>query len=623
MATKKKTRPAKSSSLATAAKGAKPRQASGPAHLAIAFDLFAVGVALTLLFSLFFHQYFPNDRGRVGHDYSYFLPHLLAGDFWIHRNGFFAIPWFTPAFCGGVPMFANPQSPFYMLPQWLSATLVDPLTAVYLTFLLFAWLGYAGSYLLLARSFGSSRPAALLGGVLFMWNGLYSHRMMVGHLPFHAFMLTPLLAHWLLRAPKEGVPGRRGGFVRDAALAAVALSYMVLSGMIQMVVPVALAVALIGIVHGMTHGNRARFWAKFSVSSALAGAVCLARLAASGAFLAPFPREDYKLPGADSVFGALRLLVESLFVGPAHEAAKAGLLVNQQWDLERHEFEFGITFVPALILVAGAVVGLVRARRKGFSWRPGVATALQVLAVGVILALPVALNTFSPAWNEVLKGVPLLRSSSSLIRWFCLYIPTAILAACCTFDKLWARPLSRWLAAGLGIVGCLIVNLMADDTFYVRQPYDPAPVSKAYAALSTRLPDIEAIGDARAGGNDALVRGVSPAACYEPIFGYRLEHLPWKGLKPGPVNDARDGWLNLKNPACYVFPEENHCTPGDHFGTQQKEAAAAFASYRPYAFEMSSRQRVANLVSFLSVAGLVVLLALAPLVARFRRPGTR
>src|SRR3989442_8323820 len=77
-------------------------------------------VAALLVFHLTFGSFFPNRNGGLGHDYSYVLPTLLAGHYWYAVNGPLAIPWFTPAICGGVPLLADPQSFYYSVPQWLA-----------------------------------------------------------------------------------------------------------------------------------------------------------------------------------------------------------------------------------------------------------------------------------------------------------------------------------------------------------------------------------------------------------------------------------------------------------------------------------------------------------------------
>ena len=130
------------------------------------------GVILVGFYHLIFAPFYPNLQGKLGHDYALFLPKLLDGYFWYRANGLFAVPWFTPAFCGGIPLFPDPQSVYYSLPQWLSFV-TDPLTSVYLTLLLFAALGFVGFYFLLRWVFRTTPWTALLGAGLFLFNGFY------------------------------------------------------------------------------------------------------------------------------------------------------------------------------------------------------------------------------------------------------------------------------------------------------------------------------------------------------------------------------------------------------------------------------------------------------------------
>ena len=111
-----------------------------------------------------------------------------------------------------------------------------------------------------------------------------------------------------------------------------------------------------------------------------------------------------------------------------------------------------------------------------------------------------------------------------------------------------------------------------------------------------------------------MTQGNSSLYCYNPAFGYGLEKFPVKDLHPGPVREVRDGHFNIKNPACYVYPKENGCTPGDHFREDQIEAMENFVSYRPFAFKISSAQKAANT---LTLIGLVVSVLVAFAAAAF------
>ena len=99
-------------------------------------------------------------------------------------------------------------------------------------------------------------------------------------------------------------------------------------------------------------------------------------------------------------------------------------------------------------------------------------------------------------------------------------------------------------------------------------------------------------------GNEIMLAGISQMRCYNPSFGYRLEKLPAAGLVAGDVFLERDGKLNIRNPACFVFPEENRCQPGDQFLNKQLREAKSFISYHSYPFIKSHRQLVADWVTF-------------------------
>ena len=134
----------------------------------------------------------------LGSDYTFFLPRLLYGYFWQIENGFFSIPWFSPAFCGGLPYFADPQVMFFSLPQAM-LWILNPAETVLATFLTFGILAAVGTYLLL-RSLGVGTWLSLTGALLFAFNEFFLFRMLIGHLTYHVFALIPLLAWCLVKA---------------------------------------------------------------------------------------------------------------------------------------------------------------------------------------------------------------------------------------------------------------------------------------------------------------------------------------------------------------------------------------------------------------------------------------
>jgi hypothetical protein len=81
-------------------------------------------------------------------------------------------------------------------------------------------------------------------------------------------------------------------------------------------------------------------------------------------------------------------------------------------------------------------------------------------------------------------------------------------------------------------------------------------------------------------------------------------------LHPGRVDQVDNGLLNIKNPTCYVYPEKNHCRPGDHFTVNQRQEMEAFVTYKPFTFAVPALQNMSNVLS----VGVLLLMALYGLV---------
>ncbi len=568
-------------------------------------------------YHLIFGQFFPTKIGTLGEDYSLVLPDLLDGYFWFKSNGLFEPFWFTPAFCGGQPAMGDPQSSYYSFVQFMTF-FANPLSSVYATVLLFASLGFWGFYLLLRACFGSSRQASVLGGALFMFNGFFIHRMIIGHFTFHGVMLVPLIAWFLLRpAARQGALS----VLTNGAAAGCLLAYGVYSGMVHLLLPGAFAVLAIICIHGLSYSESRVLLYRSMFAALVAIGLSAAKLTGALLFLNYFPRSDYSLPGMTSVWNALYVLFSVLFFSPANIAERAqSLVTGMQWLLVRHGWEYGVTAVPLLVILAGAGLALIRTRgslprlsRTKWTW---------AVLLGFILVLPLALNIYTPDWNAFLKQLPVIKSSSNLLRWFMIYIPIVILTAALFLDKI--SPLTKHRNSMLlaALAALILINAFKDRAYYQSQPYRPDTIVQAWQRASAgkaqpRITNIAAFVDAdnrliiTESRNDLIAYGASQLLCYNSIFGYLLEHFPIKSLHPGPVLSEANGLLNIKNPACYLYPHENGCSPGDHFTVAQRKAAEAFVNYKPYPFNFSATQKVANTVTLATLMLLVVLSILA------------
>src|SRR3989344_2783735 len=485
---------------------------------AIRNNIWVITASVGILFCyyLVFGQYFPNAQGGYGHDYEQQLPNLLVGYFWFVQNGVFSIPWFSPAQCSGVPFYADPGHGLWALPQFLTL-FVAPTLSITITFFVFALLGYIGFYRLLYARFGTQKSYAVLGATLFLFNGFYAYRMIIGH-PFHAYMFLPWLAVLLLPPREVGVSSWGARSIRNVVLAGAVVAYMFHSAMIHLLPPVLLAVGIIAAIHAYRFGGGKAILVKFGVALFLALGLIASKLVAAVSFLRYFPRDEYLLPGYRSVFDAMVVALHALFGRPPVEIS-ASLFTNLQWSVGQHELEFGITPVPLALMLLGLgawIFLLVQDR----TWRmPSVRTILYGVGITLGLSLPIFLNVYEPSWNHFLKSIPFVKSSSLLVRWFAAYIPIAILLgvlALASFGRA-----KRYAALVAGVLVAVVIGYQAfqDTSYYKTESYSGVWIDQAYWRVRDggETPLIAGVGlydsmmqiNPRPGQNDMLVTGAS------------------------------------------------------------------------------------------------------------------
>lgn len=571
-----------------------------------------VGVLAVGFFAWSIIRFLPNPSGLLGDDYGLFLPWFMAGHYWQAVNGPFVPPEYVPSFCGGIPFLFNPQSVYWSVPQLL-LTVLPPLPALIASWIAFGLAGAGGMYLMVRRTFGASAPAALLAGTIFLLNGFYVSRMVVGHVTFHGVMLLPLIAVLLFARP-----GTRAGALGRSAGCALLLAYLFYSGGTNTILPMLLALTILALLLAL----RGRWHHGILVVCAIAGvlwiALCAYKLLPALAFAGNVVR-PVTLRMTDSLVALVGGAGVSLFVPQVLAWIPAEKLV-----IDRSEFEYGVGLVPLLAIGWGAWAG----------WRRGDIAALVkgrvplLLALAVLLALPILLSWNALGLRWLVLHLPVVKMMSVMLRFWFAYIPLLCVLTALLLDYLIAVPRRRtWWACG-AMALTLAQAASTDMGSYAKQGYDPTALTAAHARLAAggAVPAITRIADPWANGgkarltsrNDALIDGVSDYPCYEPMFGYRMEVFRPGRLATGPALEARGGLLNLRDPVCYVFPAENQCRPGAEFTTARRAEAATFAAYRPFDHVRPLRQRAVDAVSLIALVACLAMLAFAGLLRRKR-----
>lgn len=577
--------------------------------------LAVVGVFLSLMcaYHLTFGSYFPLPNGRMGHDYALTLTQLVDGFLWYQNNGFLTPPWFTPSFCGGQAYFADPQSIFYSVPQFI-AFFVDPVTTAYSAMLIFAGLGFWGTYILARGPLHLSIMASLVAACLFMFNGFYSHRMIIGHYGFQPFMLVPWVA-WLLCLPKTSLL-RSASIVVSVGLL---LAYWLQGGLATLIIPAGLSVVALVCVADLIRPGRIVTAVFHGLGGGLlALMICASKLTASIALMGQFPRNFYSLPGLDHLWDLLIFVFQALFDSSQRTYDRVNpLWKNMQWETQPHELAYGVTVLPAIAILVGFFFYLPRFRQlKAHKFS---ASGLILLA---ILPIPLLLLFYSPDWNNILKSLPVVGSTTSPYRWLIFYIPLLSLLTAKIID----RPRILPVAFIMTMLSVPAFSAFENTDFYTSQNFNPLPLLQFDQAIregkiEPRITNVVSNGLSYGFDNQMhFVAGASALRCYNPLFGYRLEKFVKEPLFVGSIEQpTKHGGFNLRNPACLVFPEENQCKPWESFSMKDREKMQSFARYKGFEFEKSTYQQWADAITLMTLVGILLFAVFVIVVRHFNR----
>ncbi len=493
----------------------------------------------------------------MGHDWSWTIPNYL-----INSVGYFdRISGFSDFFSTGYVLSASPINchslasyRFNFFPHtpdkylmWFGAS---PITIAYFQFMLFVSIGFWSMFVFLNQVIGLSRAMAFLGAAMFMFNGFYAHRIVIGH-PYHAVMLVPLLAYCLTIAPSKSAISMRHTLY-SGVLAGITAYYALTYNAIIIIVPflltliVLLAISLFQrdgylsvlarstiamiVVVGLSYQSLqsmfpySRLEIPLYVLSALLvvilfrrnGALILIARSAVAIFVIVFAaislnevltsygaggaiaqRITYPFPVLRDIGTTLNLLFNMLFISPSdiEQIYREGVL-NHYIAQQRHELEYGITIVPFCIIIAYLAWG-------GWKWLhtnewSDISMTLQqkicATVIVLILLFPIIYTTNIPSLLPIIKNTPLINATTSPQRTYLLYvflIPILAVIALSRFNlRKWA-----WLVVIISAFGVVINTAWKDREYYHAQPYNPLPIQQAHSRLKEgwKLPKIESV----------------------------------------------------------------------------------------------------------------------------------
>ncbi len=571
---------------------------------------FKENYSIILLFSiiLFFHQYifqqfFPNNRGYIGHDWEIFLPYLMFGKIWFHNN-LLSIPWFSPSFCCGNPFFADPQTMYYSLQQ-IIYLIFDPLISTKIFFFILSVFGYLGTFLLIKKGFKFNNYVSLLCAGLFLFNGFFVYRAIAGHVAYLSYVFIPLYCYFLIISYEK-----KTNHIY-LALSALLFANFFHSGSGPIILIIFTSILFVILLYSH-FTNDFKIFLKLFQSSIIGMLISSSKISASLFFLSNFPRQ-YPATEFDSLVAFIKTFFLSFFITPNQNYFNESL--TSMFPFGLHEMEYSVSIVPIILIFFIS--------KKFFTLN--FYNIRFILILFIIIFIPIFLNINFFNQFQIISKIPILNSTWVQFRWMAVYILPIIIISGLIIQNLNIELKKKKYLVLILVSLLLVQNLIKDNGWHLNdQKYSIQNAINFSEKLKQGISQ-EIIGPAvildKSGTpkksdnkNDMFFFSYSPLMCNQAIFGYGLENLKKKKITFNSKKilqdnsamyfsnklDEKDGNFMFFNPSCFLFPEENNCKPGDTFTILDKEKLIKFSSYEKFEFKQNKFQIITNYVSIFS-----------------------
>lgn len=533
---------------------------------------------------------------------------------------------YSPSFCAGIFNFTNPNSASLSLTQLL-VYLAGPEIGLKALYVIASAMGGAGMFWC-GRQACLSASASLIAASCFVFSGVFPAKLVVGHLLYYHLLLLPLIAALLLKGTHHALHGGRLATIAFVSMASMMTSLSIYGGVAGFLLPFLASILLLWLMCGGLREQLVKPIALFVLYLGLAVALSAPKIEASLSLFSTIGNRDfYSLPGFD-FSGILSFVASALFLIPDADKINSSMS-NATWYMGWHEIYVGL---PQLALVAAVFwVVLKPASLKGVSVHNY--GRFGVMGILLLLMLPLALNYYSPTWHRFIESLPVLGDTSNMLRWTCLFVPAFAMVVGQIFRNVdILAPRLAALAIVLIIATPWWQYSVISQKLLAKENFDPSGILAQWHSDPGKVLPIKyvslATNDDGNGGqkvvhapqfNHMFTKGISNATCYEPVFGYRLESFPISAIRGGEVMELRDETYGLINPACYVYPEENNCVPGDRFTAAQRNNLEKFARRETFDSEVSEMRKLANIFAIFAWVMASIALILYLLLPRWKK----
>ena len=414
--------------------------------------IFLITFFLILLFHQFlFQQFFPNNQGFLGHDYEQFVPNLMFGKIWF-KNNFISIPWFTPSFCCGVPFYADPQSTFYSVYQ-LIFIIFNPIISIKAIFLILSFFCYYGMFVLL-KKFSFGNYSSLLCASLFLFNGFFIYRSIVGHLAYLSYVFVPLYCFFLINSYEKKFNKLNIFYL---LLSSIIFANFFHSGSGPIILIIFCSIFIIILFYANLQNNL-KIFINFFLSIFLGCLISLSKITSSLFLLSNFPRQ-YPPTEFDSFQSYLINFFNSFFLEVDQKYFNESL--NSMLSFGKHEMEYSLGIVPIISLLL-----IIFLDKKYF--KINLKNINFFLILVLIFLIPILFNiNFLNQYNFI-SQVPIVKSTWVQFRWMSIYIIPIIFLTGLIIENAMIKQKFKNYISIFFIIILLTQNFVKDNSDYLK-----------------------------------------------------------------------------------------------------------------------------------------------------------
>ena len=589
------------------------------------FSFIIIALIIFISHQLIFLSYL--NIGSFHYDWINVLSRLTVGKIWFLNNGL-SIPWFSPHICCGAPYFSNPQSEYYS-PIQLLFLFFKPLTTIKITFILYSFLAFIGSLLLLRKIFKLGYNSSLIGSTIFLFNNYFAFHYLSGH---HAWALFALIPMFFFIAAYSLNKSTKKDQIFYIFLSALIFALMMHSGGSRIILEILISIFLITLIH-ILYIKNLKIINVISLSVLIGLLISSSKIYAAHSLVENLSR-DVEPIYFNSITGFFNFFIQSFFLFPNSNLNTEIATVKGHLDII--ELSFNVSIVPIIIFIVYLL--------KFNSLKNQSTTAANKLnhffwVIFLLSTLSLIFINFQNTFlGKLVSYIPFLTTDWVTIRLLAPFILVITIYSAIFFEKIsFKRSQIITLA--------LITILIGQNLFFDRSQLYKIYIHNYFGGLfeqninknnvkNYKIDKIFSILDKNLGyigpnPHYFFLDNKSMQFCYFSLFGYNLE-----ALKPIVKNlvftDRKDEYLlrnnakltetskgkkvyffegdpflinnnnlNFINPSCYINPDGNNCEKDYFFKIKDKPKLEKFLNYKPFEFKQLKVQTLFNYLSFI------------------------